>query len=169
MPTPRWLNWLALAGGIAAADHRTGALIVLPVLAAAFWQTHRNQVAARAKRPPTLVTNIARLGQWTHLKVWLKAAVCAAAPFLFYLYLPIRAAARPAMNWGDPSSWDRFLYHSLGSQYSALAFALPLNAALKQAGELLNMSLAAPGWPWCLLLAARSSPYGEWHRLRRRP
>jgi len=128
--TPGRLGWVALAAGVAAAHHRTGALVVLPALAVAFAQTRPVRVMG-----------------------YLKAAACAAAPFLLYLYLPIRAAARPAMNWGNPDSWERFLDHASGHQYSALAFAQTGGAAMKQAGKLLGESLAAPGWPSYVVFA----------------
>ncbi len=36
---------------------------------------------------------------------------------LIYLYLPIRAAASPAINWGNPSNFDNFLRHISRQQY----------------------------------------------------
>jgi hypothetical protein len=45
----------------------------------------------------------------------------AALPFLLglsvYVYLPIRAAQHPVLNWGDPSSLERFIWHVTGKQY----------------------------------------------------
>jgi hypothetical protein len=45
----------------------------------------------------------------------------AALPFLLglsvYVYLPIRAAQHPVLNWGDPSSFERFIWHVTGKQY----------------------------------------------------
>ncbi len=35
-----------------------------------------------------------------------------------YLYLPLAASGDPYMNWGDPSSWDRFVQHVTRQQYS---------------------------------------------------
>ncbi len=56
---------------------------------------------------------------------WRRIAV-AAPPFLLgltpYLYLPIRAAARPLMNWGDPSTWDAFWRHVSGAQFRFFLF-----------------------------------------------
>ncbi len=39
-----------------------------------------------------------------------------------YLYLPIRAASSPPLNWGIPDTFDRFLRHVAGSQYQGLMF-----------------------------------------------
>jgi hypothetical protein len=40
-------------------------------------------------------------------------------PLSVYLLLPLRAAAHPASNWGDPSSPGRFLAHVTGRQYAS--------------------------------------------------
>ncbi|RPI25833.1 MAG: DUF2723 domain-containing protein [Acidobacteria bacterium] len=34
-----------------------------------------------------------------------------------YLYLPIRASQKPLLNWGDPSTLERFFWHVSGKQY----------------------------------------------------
>ena len=145
---PRRLFWLALAGGFVAMYHRTQGLAAAPALAAAFWLT----------RP-------------RGARVWVTSGLLALAPFLCYLYLPIRAAAHPPMNWGDPSTLDRFLYHALGKQYVHLAFQNSAEVALGQAARLLSDSLAGGGWlSW--LLAAMGTPVILWGLLswrRQRP
>ena len=40
-----------------------------------------------------------------------------------YLYLPIRAAHSPLMNWGEPSTLERFLWHIGGKQYRVWIFS----------------------------------------------
>lgn len=58
-------------------------------------------------------------------------AVIAGAAFLaglgIYLYLPLRAAARPYVNWGDPVALDRFFWMISGALYRHYVFALPLD------------------------------------------
>ncbi|MCC6395619.1 MAG: DUF2723 domain-containing protein [Bacteroidetes bacterium] len=48
-------------------------------------------------------------------------------PFLLglsvYLYLPLRASSAPLLNWGNPSSIERFLWHLGGKQYRVWLFA----------------------------------------------
>jgi hypothetical protein len=48
-------------------------------------------------------------------------------PFLvgasLYLYLPIRASRSPLFNWGDPITFERFLSHLRGKQYSVWIFS----------------------------------------------
>jgi len=56
-------------------------------------------------------------------------------PFLlglsFYLYLPIRASQNPPLNWGNPTTLERFLWHFSGKQYRVWIFE-STEAAAKQ-------------------------------------
>jgi hypothetical protein len=58
------------------------------------------------------------------LKSILIAASACALGLSIYLYLPIRAALDPAMNWGDPSTFARFFKHLSGWQYRVWMFSL---------------------------------------------
>jgi tetratricopeptide (TPR) repeat protein len=53
-------------------------------------------------------------------EMWPKVFV-AIVPFLLglsvYLYLPIRATENPTLNWGDPTTLERFWWHVTGKQY----------------------------------------------------
>lgn len=51
------------------------------------------------------------------------AAGAFAAGLLPYLYLPLRASAHPWLNWGNPESWERFIWHLSGKQYSVWMFS----------------------------------------------
>jgi hypothetical protein len=146
--TPRRLWWVALAVGFAAMHHRTAFLALAPALGAALWLTKPRRAG-----------------------VWLSAAGIAALPFLCYLYLPIRAAARPAMNWGDPSTWERFWYHVMGGQYSRWAFANSGEMVAKQAARLAGECLAGDLW-LSVALAVVGGPLIVWglvHWVRRGP
>ena len=46
-----------------------------------------------------------------------------AAGLLPYLYLPLRAAADPWLNWGDPVTFDALYRHVSGAQYSVWMFS----------------------------------------------
>ena len=146
--SPKRLQWLALAGGFVAMHHRTGFLAVAPALATALWLT-------RPRRA----------------KVWAGAASLFLAPFLCYLYLPIRAAARPPMDWGYPVTLERFLDHVFGRQYSRWAFANPLDAVAKEAEKLLGEVFAGSGWPAWVVAAVGLPPiiWGLVSWSRRRP
>lgn len=56
-----------------------------------------------------------------------KQIALAVPPFLLglatYLYLPLRAAQGPVMNWGDPATFERFWFHVTGRQYSYKMFS----------------------------------------------
>ncbi|UCH66529.1 MAG: DUF2723 domain-containing protein [Ignavibacterium sp.] len=43
--------------------------------------------------------------------------------FLMYLYLPIRAAQEPVINWGNPVDLERIFRHITGEQYQVWLFA----------------------------------------------
>lgn len=51
--------------------------------------------------------------------------------FLLYLYIPIRAASQPILNWGNPVNFENFWRHFTGKQYQVWLFA-SFEAAGKQ-------------------------------------
>ncbi len=66
-----------------------------------------------------------------------------------YLWLPLRAATGPALNWGNPVTWGNFLRHATGQQYSVWMF-VSFDSAL---GELKNFLAEFPGiFGWIALL-----------------
>ncbi|MFH1824691.1 MAG: DUF2723 domain-containing protein [Candidatus Firestonebacteria bacterium] len=44
-------------------------------------------------------------------------------PLLLYLYLPLRAATDPLLNWGKPDSFERFIAHLTGKDYRYAMFS----------------------------------------------
>ncbi len=50
---------------------------------------------------------------------------------LVYLYLPLRASQSPALNWGNPIDFERFIRHVTGKQYQVWLFS-STEAAIKQ-------------------------------------
>lgn len=60
--------------------------------------------------------------RWRLILKMLAAVVVGLLP---YAYLPIAAAMNPAMNWGDPSSWSRFVDHVTRRQYTSIAEPQP--------------------------------------------
>ncbi len=68
-----------------------------------------------------------------------------------YLYLPLRAAADPWLNWGDARTWPAFWAHVTGQAYRGYLFQVPWDQALGRlsaAAGFLWRDLA----PWGLLL-----------------
>lgn len=145
------LALLALAAGFISMHHRTAFLAVLPPLMLAFWLTRPQRV-----------------------RRWWPGALLFLLPFLCYLYLPIRAAARPTVNWTNPVTWDRFLTHALGKQYTHFAlmnWTQQPEVAGQQAIKLLGESLAS-GVGLSVLLALIGLPlilwgYSSLHHQRR--
>ncbi|MEI8355281.1 MAG: DUF2723 domain-containing protein, partial [Deltaproteobacteria bacterium] len=52
--------------------------------------------------------------------------------FSVYLYLPIRATRNPLLNWGDPATATRFLWHFLRKGYPAEMVERDLSLLFKQ-------------------------------------
>lgn len=84
---------------------------------------------------------------------WIPAMLGLLLGLSLYLYLPIRAAQQPLLNWGNPVNLQRFAWHVTGRQYQVNLFAVPLSAMLD------NLSFGLRLWwgqftPTGLLLAA---------------
>ncbi len=92
----------ALLTGLSFANHMS-TIFLLPALLALLFMTHRRS-AGFAKN----------LGL---------AAGAFAAGLLPYLYLPLRAASHPWLNWGNPVTIERFFWHLSGKQYSVWMFS----------------------------------------------
>jgi len=146
--SPRALAWLALACGFVSMHHRTAFLVALPALAAALALT-------RPRRART----------------YLAAGALFLAPFVFYAYLPIRALARPPVNWTDPTTVDRFLAHALATQYTHFAFSHSPAEMLSVGRALLSDVLAGQvGLSWLLgLVGLPLIGWGWWHWRGKQP
>ncbi|GAB4330513.1 MAG: hypothetical protein Kow0099_01110 [Candidatus Abyssubacteria bacterium] len=70
-----------------------------------------------------------------------------------YLYLPIRAAANPPLNWGNPSSWENFWFLVTRKQYRSLEL-LRSPATIFSQIEFFFTSLVKESIPVVLLLPA---------------
>ena len=55
-----------------------------------------------------------------------------------YLYLPLRAHLNPFLNWGNPSTWQNFIFGFLRSQYGNPAAGAGLGDRLSQLGTTLE-------------------------------
>ena len=56
-----------------------------------------------------------------------------------YLYLPLRAGQDPLLNWGDPSTLQRFIWHVTGKQYQVNLFSSSLGHILEQLAYFLGL------------------------------
>jgi len=62
---------------------------------------------------------------WHLRRSGLWGATGVALGLLIYLYLPLRAAADPPVNWGDPQTLPRFWWMISGGPYHQFVFSLP--------------------------------------------
>jgi len=64
-----------------------------------------------------------------------------------YLYLPLRAAQSPPINWGDPHSWSGFWWTVSGAIYREYVLALPLVYLPGRITSWMNMLAQQFTWP----------------------
>ncbi len=140
----RWFYATAFAAALAAANHPLSLTATGPLLAYLFWKLRRPAGAydLLAKAAPLLVLGLS-----------------------IYLYLALRAAREPALNWGTPADLPRFLEHvgrrEFGTifwpRYRYLGFhAVELGRlSLRQFGPGVGL-LAALGFVWSL---AKRTPF----------
>lgn len=86
----------------------------------------------------------------------LRAALFAASGLLIYAYLPLAASRKAGMNWGDPGTLERILWHVTGRQYqSFISFSLETMAGQFKEFVLFAGREFGPFWlPAALILAA---------------
>ncbi len=68
---------------------------------------------------------VVQSGHLTQPKNLFKLALVLGLGLLPYLYLPIRAAMKPPLNWGDPSTLSNFINHVTGREYQGFLFVAP--------------------------------------------
>jgi hypothetical protein len=81
-----------------------------------------------------------------------------------YAYLPLRAAADPPINWGDPDSLQRFWWVVSGTPYRQFLFSLP--AARVPLRLLSWTALLAQQFLWVGLIAVVLGAVALWHKER---
>ncbi|MDH7516084.1 MAG: DUF2723 domain-containing protein, partial [Bacteroidota bacterium] len=128
----RFLSAAALVLGLSFSNHMT-TLLLLPAFAIVYFRVHGFGAPA-----------------WKGVG---RAAPFFAVGLLPYFYLPLRAAASPVLNWGNPTTFERFLWHITGRQYQVWMFE-GLKAAGKQLSWFLSTYPAEFGWVGAALCAA---------------
>jgi hypothetical protein len=124
---PRWVMGAALLLGLGLAHHLT-LVLALPGLVAFAW----------------LSRGRTGLGPW--------ALGALALGLLPYAYLPLRAAQHPPLNWGDPSTWERFVWVVSRAGYGTLALSVHTGGSAAYHLQALARSLAAEQFPFPLAL-----------------
>ena len=101
--SPRFWYLAAFALALGFANHMTTVLL-LPGLAYLFFVRHG----------------------WS-IRAWQRLAIITAILLLvagsLYLYLPLRAAQEPVLNWGDPGNWHNFFRQVTGKQFQVWMFS----------------------------------------------
>ena len=78
---------------------------------------------------------------------------------LFWIYLPIRSAQGPIVNWGEVHrSWDAFSYHAFGKQYQVWMF----NAGTAKENLPTYWSSLIDMTAWILLIPTLFGLYHSW-------
>ena len=90
--------------------------------------------------------------RWLRLRVLLPALLLFLAGLGVYAYLPLAARGAPAVNWGNPQTWDRFLWVVTARQYQQFAFGLDLTAVPARLATWAGLVGDQFGW-WGLALA----------------
>jgi hypothetical protein len=67
------------------------------------------------------------------------------AGMLVYLYLPIRAQAYPAINWGNPQTWAGFLWETSASPYRGLFLGAKVPILWERVRSISNLFLGQFG------------------------
>ncbi len=65
---------------------------------------------------------------------------------IVYAYLPIRAAAYPPVNWGNPQTWEGFWWVLSANLYHDFAFGLPAQFIVGRLGKWAALLLDQFGW-----------------------
>jgi hypothetical protein len=104
-PAARALLLLALATGLTFTNHFMSVWLLPGLAVLLFWPGHpgAGDTVPRPERDAPPWRWFVRYAPWL--------LVAGLAPLLLYLYLPLRAAADPLMNWGSPDSWGDFWRH----------------------------------------------------------
>ncbi len=85
-------------------------------------------------------------------------------PISAYLYLPIRAAQSPILNWGDPSNFENFIRHASGWQYRTWMFNKPFGEHISSMFDLIRMTITE--YPIVLIIPAAFGLIYLWKRDR---
>jgi GT2 family glycosyltransferase len=93
---------------------------LLAVVLGAVWGLSLGNHPTALLGAPLVLLILVRLCRWRLAALGFVLGLCV------YLYLPLRAAARPPVNWADPQTPERLWWLVSGRLYRPLVFSLPL-------------------------------------------
>jgi hypothetical protein len=132
-----WIYAAAFVFGLAMGVHHVTVGLTLPAIAVVVYRT-------------------AGLKFFTSRRLLYAALISFSALILVYSYLPWAASRSPAMNWGNPRSFQEIWWHITGRQYRVFFVFSPAIMG-GQFVEFCRMALREFGFPWLpvtLLLAS---------------
>ncbi len=151
-------------GGAGPADSRSPGGIRLYLAALLFGLSLCNHHLTSLLLAPAIALLVISAAGWRIL--FSRRAPLAAAALLTglvpYVYLPLRAAQNPALNWGEPDTPQRFWWHVSSRWMSYIPMPRDLGSLLERSYERLAAPLPDEFGPLPLLLAAA----GLWRLLR---
>ena len=115
--------------------------------------------------PATVVLLWGERRRWFRVRVLVPAAGLFLAGLLIYVYLPLAAMGQPPVNWGNPQTWQGFLWVVTAKQYQGFAFGLAPDQYLERLGSWALLLGDQFGW-WGLVIALAG--VGWWWRRERR-
>lgn len=120
---------LSFCFGLAIGNHIT-ILLFLPAILFALWIACKNGMSKSI-----LVFQLFSLGLGS----------------LIYLYLPIRAANYPPINWGNPQTWQGFWWVISGNPYQNLITATTISQVFTRISALAGLLVQQFGYPGVIL------------------
>lgn len=116
---------------------------------------HHVTIGTGAIAIAVLITRVGGIHFW-RTRTTLIGALLLAAGLLVYVYLPIAAARKPVMNWGDPASFSAVWDHVTGKQYRAYIKTTgeQNSAQIDRYFGVVGPELGPPWMPLVLLIAA---------------
>jgi hypothetical protein len=150
---------------------RRGGDVLLYAAAAVFGLAlgvHHVTVALTLPALLVVVHRAAGAGFFRSRRLLIAAAAATLATLAAYAYLPWAASRRPVVNWGDPATLERIVWHVTGRQYQAY-FETSSQAAAQEIATFLRLALRQFGPPFLplTLLLAVVGGVRLWRRDRR--
>ncbi len=116
---------------------------------------HHVTIGTGAIAIAVLITRVGGFNFW-RTRTTLIGALLLAAGLLVYVYLPVAAARKPVINWGDPASLSAVWDHVTGKQYRAYIKTTgeQNGAQIDRYFGVVGHELGPPWMPLVLLIAA---------------
>lgn len=133
--TPALLILLGFIYGLSLGNHLTMTLLIPPIALLLWRERHHLRLALLGAVVLSLLVGLS-----------------------IYLYLPLRAAQNPPLNWGNPQTLQQFLWVVSASLYRHFVFALPWDQVPTRLSAWATLLIKQFGW-WGLFLGLT----GAWH------